>query len=323
MKYCEYCGSAMSDDALFCSHCGAAVKESTQNAAENTAVISPTSQAIQSLTNTVYQDQDTGYRIVLISRGTCALRTAKEVVADLLGYTTTAAGDLIEQVPVEIADEMNERQAMVLAQALAEYGMEVTVLDENNRYINLGGSATESVYQSNGSLTSAALAILATLTATNRVYRQRRYQKRSLLDLIFRPAYTRPKPVHIRRHISPDPQPVRRIFVPKPAAPNPPAGNHRGNSPAPSRPPQGNKPAPSGGRPSSGSQGKPPAGGNKPSGGKPGQSPARGNRPGGGSRSQQGSGNRPAGGSGKAPSGGNKPSGSGGSRPSGGPGRRP
>ena len=222
MKYCVTCGRAVEyDDAYFCPYCGSRIRTASEIVQEDTAasILSGISTEdpidVEPVTVLEPEDIEEGYRVVLISRGTCTAKMAKEVICDLLGYTATTATSLLEEVPVELADELNERQAVVLAQALAEYGMQVTVVDEDNRYVNIDSQATNTVYSSTGSLTAAALAVIASLTAANRVHRYRRYKKPSLLDLIFKPAYKVPQPVHVRRKVVKEPESLRRIAVKK------------------------------------------------------------------------------------------------------------
>ena len=222
MKYCVTCGKAIEyDDAMFCPYCGKKIQTATEIVEEDTmaaiwnGISTEDPIDVEPVTVLEPEDIEEGYRVVLISRGTCTAKMAKEVICDLLGYTATTATSLLEEVPVELADELNERQAVVLAQALAEYGMQVTVVDENNRYVNIDSQATNTVYSATGDLTAAALAVISSLTAANRVHRYRRYKKPSLLDLIFRPAYKVPQPVHVRRKVVKEPESLRRITVKK------------------------------------------------------------------------------------------------------------
>jgi rRNA maturation endonuclease Nob1 len=222
MKYCVTCGRAVEyDDAYFCPYCGSRIRTASEIVQEDTAasILSGISTEdpidVEPVTVLEPEDIEEGYRVVLISRGTCTAKMAKEVICDLLGYTVTTATSLLEEVPVELADELNERQAVVLAQALAEYGMQVTVVDENNRYMNIDSQATNTVYSSTGDLTAAALAVSGSRTAANRGHRYRRDKKPSLRDLIFKPAYKVPQPVHVRRKVVKEPESLRRIAVKK------------------------------------------------------------------------------------------------------------
>ena len=191
------CGAVLSDDLKYCPYCG-------------TKLDLDRNEEIRSLEPA---DKNEGYRIILISTGSCKTNTAKEVLIDLLGYTSTTARELLDEVPVEIADELNERQAIVLAQALSEYGMEVTIVDQNDTYVNFSNKELASVFDKKGALVGAALAVLSGLTAINRVHRYRKYRKPSIIDMIFAPQYTINRPYHIRRNISLDPEPRRRITI--------------------------------------------------------------------------------------------------------------
>ncbi len=202
MKYCTYCGSAMEDEANYCPNCGG---EAYDAGAERPAAPEP-------------EDLDIGYRIVLFSRGSCSLKTTKEVLCDLLGYSTATVEDLLDNMPVEVADELTELQAVTIAQVLAEYGMEITIVDENDQYVDLSHKAQISVFDSRGMMLESALQTLATLSALNRVHRYRRYRRPSFLSLLFMPSYVRPRPIHVRRHINLDPEPRRRIVIqPRPS----------------------------------------------------------------------------------------------------------
>ena len=200
MKYCPNCGSAVADSANYCPNCGRKINVLTVYDEEPA-------------------DLDSGYRVVLFSRGTCTLKTTKEVLCDLLGYSTSTVTDLLDNAPVEIADELTELQAVTIAQALAEYGMDVTIVDENDRYVDFTDKANDSVFDSTGELIAAALAVFSGLSAANRVHRYRKYKKPSLLSLLFRPKYRKKPPVHIRRKIHHAPEPSRRITVQKPRKP--------------------------------------------------------------------------------------------------------
>ncbi|MBR4422166.1 MAG: zinc ribbon domain-containing protein [Erysipelotrichaceae bacterium] len=218
MKYCTYCGSAMDDNANYCPNCGA---EAYDAGMEKVITEEP-------------EDLDVGYRVVLFSRGDCSLKVTKEVLSDLLGYSTTTVEDLLDNMPVEVADELTELQALTIAQVLAEYGMEVTVVDEEDNYVDLSDKAETSVFDSKGSMLESTLMVLATLSAYNRVHRYRRYRRPSLLSLLFRPRYRRPPFVHVRRHINRDPEPRKRIVIQKPTYTHRPSYNTWSSSSHPS-----------------------------------------------------------------------------------------
>ena len=197
MKYCTYCGSAMEDEANYCPSCGREAYDAGMKRPEEAEP----------------EDRDIGFRVVLFSRGSCSLKMTKEVLCDLLGYTTATVEDLLDNMPVEVADELTQLQAVTITQVLAEYGMEVTIVDENDNYADLSDLAQTSVFDSRGVMLESTLRTLATLSALNRVHRYRRYRRPSLLSLLFMPNYVRPRPVHVRRQINLDPEPRRRIVI--------------------------------------------------------------------------------------------------------------
>lgn len=141
------------------------------------------------------------YRLILVSRGTSTQTKTIDLLTDLLGYTETMAEDLYENAPVEIAEGLSAEQAKCLAQAFTEYGIEVSVCDPYGT-VTLQNSSGTSLFSSDGNLLASAAAILATITALNRVNSFRRYSRPSLLERLFRLAF-RPKepPRHIRRRI--------------------------------------------------------------------------------------------------------------------------
>ena len=143
MNYCPKCGTSVSSTARYCSNCGCSLSSSGSVTSLADLVSEP-------------EDRDDGYRVILFSRGTCTLKNTKEVLSDLLGYTSSTVSDLLENVPVEIADELTELQAVTIAQALAEYGMEITIVDESNNYVDFSDKATDSVFDSSGSLIASA-----------------------------------------------------------------------------------------------------------------------------------------------------------------------
>jgi len=229
MKYCINCANVLDDSAKFCPNCGKPAYTAAQAALADTKkepLIEP-------------EDLDIGYRVILISRESCSLKKTREVLMDLLGYNSTTVDELLSEMPVEIADELNEDQAVILAQALTEYGMKVTIVDEENRYVNLTNKAVCSVFKADGSLTSSALLVLETLTAANRVHRARRYSKTSLSSIAFSLLYALTAPQHVRRTVVSDPEPSRRITVQRPVYTQsaPPRGPEHMRYGQPGRPP--------------------------------------------------------------------------------------
>lgn len=260
MAFCVKCGQSLEDGMNYCPVCG-------------TAVASPGAQGTQTIpildSATAYDPATaTDYRVILFSRGNCSAANTRALLRDILGYSSSDARNILSMAPVEIACNMTMAQAMYLAQALTEYGIEVTVCNSQG-YVNVPQAATTSVYDRTGSFLPAVASALATLSAVNRVREIRRWNmvtRPALFSLAFRPS---PPPRSARRYSSfgifhPAPRPAPRPVAPRPGIIQPPRGifgNRPGHSPGTfSGRPAGTHSRPAGGRP----------GGSRPSGGKPG-----------------------------------------------------
>lgn len=191
--YCPYCGTQLSDGVNYCPNCGAPVAAAT-------------------ITSITANRADGDYRLILLNRGTCTKTQTVELLEDLLGYSTSLATQLYAGMPIEIAEGLTETQARYLAQAFAEYGVQVSIYDQYDEYVDLQAASDTSIFNSDGSLIAAALAVLTGISAVNRVNSFRRYKKPGLLERIFRLAFTpKKKPVHVRRSIyRPAPQPAKK-----------------------------------------------------------------------------------------------------------------
>ena len=288
MAFCVRCGQQLDEGMNYCPVCGTAVT-AADTAAETTIPIVDTTPAYDPATAS-------DYRVILFSRGSCSAANARALLRDILGYSASEARNILNIAPVEIACNMTMAQAMYLAQALTEYGIEVTVCNSQG-YVNVPQAATTSVYDRTGSFLPAVASALAALSAVNRVREFRRWNavtSPSLFRLAFRPA---PPPRSARRYSSfgifhPAPRPTPRPVSPRPVAPSVPQGMFGGRpSGTPNRPSQKNTGGISGGmpnRPSGGTSfggrpggsikpggnsafgGRPGSGGSRPSGGKPG-----------------------------------------------------
>ena len=215
MFYCSNCGAQLTEGMRFCPNCGAQL----QSTVAATAI--PVASTIDKTR--------TDYRIILIDRGTCTKTHAKELLMDIFGYTSTEALSILDSLPVEIAVNLNFDQASYAAQAISEYGMQVSV-QNGSGYTDLGQYASASVYDNKGSFLSNVLSVLATLGVVNRVTKLNRVQVPISYNQRYHPLYKRSAPpVHIRRTVS------RPVTAPKPFAPSPvrPAPI----SPKPQRPP--------------------------------------------------------------------------------------
>lgn len=193
--YCPNCGAEIQSGINFCPYCGTSLNV--------TAAVS------------VSNNTQNEYQLVLVSRGTCDSATLKNLLEDVFGYSYLQSSSLISSIPVQIAQNLSDEEAAVIAQMFAEYGAEVTVLDEKQSYVDLSHKASSSIFGSDGSLLAKAAAVIGALSAVNRVTHYTTIRKPSLLERIFRPLF-RPKPpkryVPIRHQTRPvhRPKPIYR-----------------------------------------------------------------------------------------------------------------
>ncbi|MBE5808774.1 MAG: hypothetical protein E7317_10615 [Clostridiales bacterium] len=186
MAYCSNCGVLIDGVVRYCPNCGVAVN-------------------LAAATNAGVQGD---YRIILISKGTCSRTNAINLLEDLFEYTTAQAATIVDSAPMEAALGLTATQAQYIAQAMTEYGMDVSVYDSNG-YVDLDTRATASVYNTDGSLLGAVATALLGLGAVNRVTRYERWSRPA--PRIFRPTYRRPAP--------PPPRRITRRPAPMPPVP--------------------------------------------------------------------------------------------------------
>ncbi len=191
--YCPNCTAEISSGTNFCPYCG--------NALETAAAV-PVSLSTSS-----------EYQLILVSAGTCDKTTLRNLLEDVFGYTAVQSSSLLSSIPVQIAQNLNEEEASVIAQMFYEYGADVTVLDEKQTYVDLTKNSTGSLFNTDGSLMTKAAAVIAALGIVNRVTSYRTIRKPSLLERIFRPLFT-PKPQ--KRYIPVRPRASIRMDRPKP-----------------------------------------------------------------------------------------------------------
>ena len=189
MAYCSNCGVPLDPTARFCPNCGTPV----------TVVV-----------NTSSSDQD--YKVILVSRGTCTKANAVDILGDLLGYTDYEAQQIINNLPMATAIDLTMPQAQYVAQAMAEFGMEVAIYNGDN-YIDLNSTQMNSVFDDNGSFLSNVLAVLTGITIGNRITRYEKWTRPA--PAVFRPTYRRTVPMTVYRRYHPTP--VRVVPAPRPA----------------------------------------------------------------------------------------------------------
>ena len=124
---------------------------------------------------TVVEGEGT-YSIVLGSLGNCTKAAAGDLLEDLLGYTDEEAAELLSVIPALAAQKLTYQQAQYVAQAMTEYGMEVSIRN-GEQYVEADEKNTSSIFNEAGSLIANAVAVLATLSAVNRMRDFRRYDR--------------------------------------------------------------------------------------------------------------------------------------------------
>ena len=260
--YCPNCGTNLTAQTNLCPNCGAAL----QSASTSVSLIN---KAVASAAD------ENKYSLILVSRGTCDAVRAGDLLEDVFGYTDEESGNLVKNAPVVVGENLTADEAATVAQFYTEYGMDVSVTDDEDRYIDLSDRASSSIFGSDGSLLKTAAAVIGAITVANRITSYRRYKKPSLLDRIFRLRYTPAPPEYrrnFRRKIDLNDIPPRKT-IRKPAAPRPAAapkghsaGGRKNDAPGGmgGGKPSGSHGGHGGGQPSGGSHGG--HGGGQPSG---------------------------------------------------------
>ncbi len=216
--YCGNCGAELTAQSNFCPYCGSALNKTTTSV----SLLNKAASAARS-TNI--------YNLVLISRGSCDAVTAGDLLEDVFGYTDAESGNLVSMAPVRVGENLTAQEAATVAQMFTEYGMQVSITDSQDQYVDLTGKATSSIFDSGGNLLAGAAAIIGALTVANRISSYRRYKKPSLLERLFHLSYEPAPPAYRRRfrpHLQVPPAEPRRA-IRKPAARSVPQGHRPGN----------------------------------------------------------------------------------------------
>ena len=228
--FCSNCGTRLDSGVNFCPNCGTRV-----------ANLQP--------------DEN---MVMLVSLGTSNRNTAAALLTRICGYTEEDALLIADSAPITVARGLNDAQARYLAQALAEYGIEVSVYDGTGW--REWESANTSVWDNSGSLLASVASALGLLGIGNRVTRDMMrsgeypYRVTGTRPPVFRVnsalrAAPRP-PVHRAPPPRPAPQPARPAPPPRPA-PQPvrPAPQPARPAPQPARPAPPPRPVPQPARP--------------------------------------------------------------------------
>lgn len=182
--YCKNCGAEV-NGGNFCSYCGQPLTETTPS-------ISLMNKAVSTA------NSDNQYSLVLVSCGTCSKVMTGDLLEDVFGYTDAESTNLVNMAPVVVGERLNAREAQTVAQLLTEYGVQVSITNQQDQYVDLTANATSSVFDKAGNLLSGAAAIIGALTVSNRIRSYRRFKKPSLLERLFRLCYNPAPPVYQR-----------------------------------------------------------------------------------------------------------------------------
>lgn len=175
--YCEYCGAQLPDGAKFCTNCGAPAPKTDETGHDR---------------QTVVEGEGT-YSIVLGSLENCTKAAAGDLLEGLLGYSDEEAAQLLNVLPALAAQNLTYEQAQYVAQAMTEYGMQVSIRS-GEEYVEADEKSTSSssLFDDAGELLAKAAAVFATLSAVNRMRDFRRYERIDYRDHMY--VWRRPVP---------------------------------------------------------------------------------------------------------------------------------
>ena len=212
IMYCPNCGAEITSAANFCQYCGSSLQTAT------------TSISLYNKASAAATDSNK-YNLVLVSRGTCDAVKAGDLLEDVFGYTDSESGNLVSMAPVVVGENLTMDEASTVAQLYTEYGMQVSITDENEKYVDLSSNAVSSVFDNNGKLLAGVAAIIGAITVANRIKSYKTYKKPSLLERIFHLDY-KPEPPEYRRNFRKKiemPEQPRRRTIRKAEKPSQPA----------------------------------------------------------------------------------------------------
>lgn len=205
--FCGNCGAELTAQTNFCPYCGKALQSATTS-------ISLLNKAASTAT------ASNEYSLILVSTGSCDATTAGDLLEDVFGYTDAESGNLVRMAPVVVGENLTAEEAATLAQMYTEYGMQVSITDKKDQYVDLTSKANSSIFDGKGGLLAGAAAIIGALTVANRITSYRRYKKPSLLERLFRINYEPVPPEYHRsfrpRLVSTPLAPRRTIRRPEP-----------------------------------------------------------------------------------------------------------
>ena len=186
--FCKNCGAELSG-GNYCPYCGQALTETTSSMSLLNKAVSTASSTNQ-------------YNLVLVSCGSCSKTQTGDLLEDIFGYTDAESSNLVNMAPVVVGERLNAKEAQTVAQLLTEYGVQVSITNQHDQYVDLTDHASTSLFDSAGNLLAGAAAVIGALTVGNRIRSYRRYKKPSLIERIFRIGFN-PEPPAYRRNFRP------------------------------------------------------------------------------------------------------------------------
>ena len=141
----------------------------------------------------------------MVDLGSCSKSDAIDMLEDLLGYSTTMAKSMVKNLPTLIGSNMTKKQAVTVAQAFCEYGVDMTLYTPDGP-VEMEGKEPiimDDVYTENSDFTDVALAVLGSLTAANMVSAVNPWNRPIMSGSIMRSPFDMyPTPQHRRRNVS-------------------------------------------------------------------------------------------------------------------------
>ncbi len=204
--YCKNCGAEITG-GNFCSYCGQAIGVATPSVSLMNKAVSTANLGDQ-------------YSVVLVSCGSCDRTVTGDLLEDVFGYTDAESTNLVNMAPVVVGERLNASEAETVAQFLTEYGAQVSIVNQEDQYVDLTDHATASVFDSAGNLLSGVASVIGALTVSNRIRSYRRFKKPSLLERLFHIRYQPAPPAYhrsFRPRLAPAPAEPRRVIRKMPA----------------------------------------------------------------------------------------------------------
>ena len=162
---------------------------------------------------TLFEGGNTGLMedisIIMMSTGVCKTADARDILEDILGYTEIESKELVFAAPTIIARQLTELQALYIAQALIEYGMELMVMNtESGEFLNPDKFAAIFVFDHWGNYVPEALRVFMTLSDNNRCHQIEKINHPEPKIQLYVPIHKNAAPPHIKRgsipHLSPE-----------------------------------------------------------------------------------------------------------------------